>query len=151
MAKFVVTTENEELFYDFILNGYDNMQLEQEYDGVKLNTIQIHTLIMVDKNPGINVTDISRMWGHTRSAASKNISRLAADGFIEKRKISGNDKEIRLFATEKGQRAARQHIAYDRQAIDTLVNGVSRNCTSEEMSAFFKVMRYLNKGIKGEK
>ncbi len=147
-TKYNLSEQKEELFYDFILNGYDNLQLEQEYEGVVLNAIQIHTLIMAYKNPGINVTSVSKMWGHTRSAASKNITMLANHGFLEKKKLPGNDKAVCLFVTEKGERMAQRHIDYDKKAIDMIVTRISDSCTDSEIDAFFKVMEKFNMQIK---
>lgn len=142
--------KDADLVYDFVLNGYDNMQKEQLYGDTKMNMMQIHTLVTVYQNPGINVTQVSQKWGHTRSAASKNVTMLEKHGFLEKRRLPGNAKEIYLFATKKGEEAALRHMEYDRVQISRILERVSESHTDREIETFLSVLDVFNKFIKKE-
>jgi len=150
MKREIDIEKNGNLLYDFIQNGYDNMQKEREYSGVKLNMTLIHTLVMVYRNPGINVMQVSQAWGHTRSAASKNVVKLEEAGFLEKRKMPDNQKEMCLFVTQKGEEAAKQHINHDNQVIDRMLNSVSRNYSCKQIEDFFSLLAELNDLIREE-
>ena len=98
--------------YQFVMDMMDYMKRPHDYGtGVVLNMVEMHTLAMVADNPGITVGEVGKRWNRTMSAASRNVDRLQAKGYVEKRKEAGNEKTIHLYATELGQQLADMHLS----------------------------------------
>lgn len=90
--------------YQFVMVMMDHMKQPRDYGtGKILNMVEIHTLSMISESPGICISDVAKRWNRTLSAASRNIDRLAAKGYVEKKKTDGNGKTVHLYLTEKGQ------------------------------------------------
>ena len=50
--------------------------------GDLLHCSEIHTIMAIGKNPGINVTNLSRLLGISRSAISQMMNRLKKKGLV---------------------------------------------------------------------
>jgi DNA-binding MarR family transcriptional regulator len=70
---------------------------------------EIHTLMAIGKNPDINLTNLSRLLGISRSAITQMIRKLAAKDLVGKQKDPANDKEIRVRLTPRGTIAYHGH------------------------------------------
>lgn len=137
------------LIYQFILTGSDNMGRPLDYGtGKILNMVEMHTLSMISESPGICISEIARLWNRTLGAASRNVDKLQNKGYIEKKKIKGNNKTIRLYPTEKGQKLAELHKQFDDKKIRSLTEEVLKLHTPEEIKAFFSVLKQLTELIK---
>lgn len=79
-----------------------NINLEM---GTSLNTASLSTLDVISKHEQENMSAIGQMMGLTKGAISQMTSKLEQKGMIQKKKLDGNDKEIFLSITEKGQEA----------------------------------------------
>ena len=77
--------------------------------GDLLHCSEIHTIMAIGKNPGINVTNLSRLLGISRSAISQMMNRLQKKGLVEKHRDPDNDKEILLRLSLKGTIAYHGH------------------------------------------
>lgn len=77
--------------------------------GEFLTMQEIHTLVAIGKEQGINVTSLAHRGGVTKGAVSQMIKKLAVKGYVRRMRPIGDDREICLFLTDKGAVAARQH------------------------------------------
>ena len=77
--------------------------------GVKLNSAAMSLLNVVDLNPGLSVTDLSKRMRLTKSAISQMLKKLCALGLVIKRKDDGNDKNIYPELTELGKKTAAEY------------------------------------------
>ena len=128
-------------FYQFIASSIGYMKKPRDYGtGEKVNMVEVHTLLMIADHPGICITEVSKMWGHTIAAASRNADRLCKKGYIQKGKLPGNDKNVHLFATEKGKAFAELHKQYDKKEVRADAEHVLRTHTPEEFVAFLSVL-----------
>lgn len=136
--------ENMDELYQFILISMDNMKRPQDYGtGELLNMVEMHTLGLIADQPGICVSDVARVWGRTLGAASRNVNRLAQKGYVKKEKLPGNDKNVHLYATEKGQAFAQLHKQHDRETIEADAQEILKHHTIDEVETFFSVLHSL--------
>ncbi|MDV2480707.1 winged helix DNA-binding protein [Methanoculleus sp. Wushi-C6] len=63
---------------------------------------EIHTIMAIGKNPDINLTNLSRLLGISRSAITQMIRRLAAKDLVVKQKDPANAKEVLVRLTPHG-------------------------------------------------
>lgn len=72
-------------------------------NGLKLNSAAMSMLNVIDMNPGMSVTDISKRMDLTKSAVSQMVKKMCTLGLIKKNKNDGNDKNIYPELTEPGK------------------------------------------------
>ena len=76
---------------------------------VLLTQPEIHTLAIVGDQKGINVTQLAKMRGITKGAASQMIYRLVDKGLVEKKVSPESDAAVCLILTAKGEQARKEH------------------------------------------
>ena len=75
-------------------------------------------------------------------AATILLGKLEKTKLARREKQEGNAKEVHLYATPAGERAAQEHKAYSTGHTAQLLAAVD-DCTEEEKEAFFKVLDRL--------
>lgn len=70
--------------------------------GDLLHCSEIHTLMAIGKNPDINLANLSRVLGISRSAISQMTGRLARKDLVEKHRDPDNDKEVLVRLSPRG-------------------------------------------------
>ncbi len=70
---------------------------------------EIHTIMAIGRHSGINVTELARFMGISKSATSQMISRLLRKNLIEKSQNPQNNKEINIRLSAKGMIAYHGH------------------------------------------
>ncbi len=85
-------------------------KIPQPYgDNLILTQAEIHTIVIVGDQEGINVTQVAKIRGITKGAASQMIYKLVDKGLVEKRISPDSDSAVSLYLTEKGQWARTEH------------------------------------------
>lgn len=142
-------TSRMDILYRFILFGTDTMFCKNDYGtGEVLNVVEIHTLTMIADNPGICISDVARLWNRTLGAASRNVDKLKSKGYVEKKKLNGNNKTIRLYPTEKGKELSLLHKEFDRNKIRKAAEKILQTHTPDEVEGFFSIMQDLTEIMK---
>lgn len=104
-----------------MLNQYRGLEKKTHtYDiEPKIYLAEIHTIAAVGEHENINVTNLAKLQGISRSAASQAASRLVKKGFLEKKISPITDNEVVLCLTEKGKQVyaahEQQHIWLENQ------------------------------------
>ena len=112
-----------------------------------LTIAEIHTLVAVMRTPGVNVTTLAERSGVTKGAVSQMIKKLEAKGYIRKMRPVGDDREICLFLSDKGNKAAHDHVEFHKRLFADLNARMSSFGAEEEkvIDRFLSVMEnHLN-------
>lgn len=80
--------------------------------GVMLTQTEIHTIAVVGDRPDINVTELAKVRGVTKGAASQLVYKLVDKGYISKQTSPNSDTEVCLSLTEIGKKAYEGHKKY---------------------------------------
>ncbi len=88
--------------------------------GEMLTMQEVHTLVAIGKEQGINVTSLAHRGGVTKGAVSQMIKKLSAKGYVRRMRPIGDDREICLFLTDNGNSAARRHDESHQELFDDL-------------------------------
>lgn len=127
--------------YEFVLNYHEYMYTQRNYGSNRIfNMMEIHTLTLIQDNPEINITKLSKMWGKSKSAVSQTVKKLVQGNYVYKIKKENNEKEILLKVTESGEQLSYAHKAYDLADITQTMGSLLLKCTEEEIDAFYKVI-----------
>lgn len=136
----------------FVMVMMDHMKAPSDYGtGTVLNMVEMYTLAMIAERPGLCVGEVAKLWNRTMSAASRNIDRLCAKDYIEKKKLDGNAKNIHLYVTEKGQKLADLHRRKLNEETARFAEYIQTKCSTEEMEEFFRVMKLVQGYYEGER
>lgn len=85
-------------------------------------SLEIHTVHIIGKNPGINVTDIACLHGISKSAVSKVLKKLEKKEVVFRYKSQNNRKEVLFKLTDKGKEAYFGHIEYHKKKEESLIS-----------------------------
>lgn len=102
--------------FNQIVNQYGKFEKEAHTFGVDipLHLSDTHTIVAIGKHANINVVNLSRLQGISRSAASQMVSKLVKRGLVKKDISPQTDNEVSLTLTERGQEVfsahERQHL-----------------------------------------
>lgn len=130
--------------YTFAGIAMETLRKPHDYGtGEPMSMVEMHTLDKIAETPGMRVSDIARLWSRTLGAASRNVDRLQGKGLVDKVKLPDNQKNVRVYPTEKGQELSRLHRAYDRQELDALAGTILEMYSVEELEIFYRVLRSL--------
>lgn len=130
-----------DLVYSFVTvyNSYIN-ELRDYGTGLMINMVEVHTLTMIADTPGITVNELSKMWNRTKGAVSQNVAKLEKKGLIVRRRSDDDARLVHLYATEEGEALSTAHKHFDNIDIVQTQRDLLKDCTMEELNAFFKVL-----------
>jgi len=116
--------------------------------GDLLHCSEIHTIMAIGKNPAINVTNLSRLLGISRSAISQMMNRLQKKGLVEKHRDPDNDKEILLRLSPKGTIAYLGHEQHHAR-IYARMHQYLGDLSDEEFSLILRFLSAMEETIDG--
>jgi DNA-binding MarR family transcriptional regulator len=85
-----------------------------------LYSSEIHTIVAISKNPGINLTQLAQHLGVSKSAASKFIKKLLNKEYITKSRPIDNQREVLFHPTNKGITAFIGHEKFSEDIFNNL-------------------------------
>lgn len=143
MKKDSIENETKEMpsFYRFVSLYQWYMNSKRDYgDGVLHSMVEMHILDIICKNPGITVGLVAQSWGHTKGAASQNISRLEKYGLVDRRRSLNNKRVVNLYPTDSGLKLAKLHEEYDIKAEGRLTEELLKLCSYDDLKHFDKML-----------
>ena len=127
--------------YDMIYYYSKYMKDPRDYGtGVYISMPMVHILTTIEQQPGLTISHLARERNRTVSAISQTVKALEQEGYIYKEKRDGNDKELLLYPTEKGEKLSRAHKIYDINDSITMTDKLLQHCTVEELDTFYKIV-----------
>lgn len=148
---FHALNERHNNIYQFVIHYNDYIMSIHNYgEGIPLTMIEAHTLTYIEETPGTTITELAKYWGKTKGALSQTVTRLAEKGLVDKTKTADNAKNVCLYVTETGARISKAHKLYDTVDIAKTMGELRKDCSVDEIEAFFKVIGVYNKIIKND-
>lgn len=142
-------------FYDmsdntttFCITYQEAATTPRDYGTGELYTmLEAHTITLIERNPGITVTDIARRFNRTTSSISQLISRLERKGLLTKSHQPGGSKQrLMLHVTKKGRELSRAHIDYDTVQTKEHIKKLLDSFSMDEINA---IQRYFDLFVSG--
>ena len=106
-----------------IMNKHGRLESLPLYfdEGVEITHRELHIIQTVGERKGINISDLGRHFGVTKSAASQMVTKLVKKGFIEKESAAHSNKELQLLLTQRGWQAFKIHEKFHGQHMADVV------------------------------
>jgi DNA-binding MarR family transcriptional regulator len=134
--------EKANIIYKFVMIYSDYIKTARDYGtGEIINMMEVHTLTVIEENPGITVTEVALEWNRTKGAVSQILSKLEKRGLIIRKKEAGNAKTVHLYVTDKGKILSNAHKDYDIKELTWADKTLHKSFTTEEINAFYTVMQ----------
>ena len=128
--------------YQFVFLYNDYIQKPRDYgNGDPIRLVEVHTLTMIEQNPGITVSELAKLWKRTKGTVSVNVSALERAGYIYREKTAENAKTIPLYPTKKGIELRTMHKAYDNLEVVRTQATILQECTQDQLQAFYKIIK----------
>jgi len=87
-----------------------------------VSTKEVHMIQAVGDNENIGVTDLGKIFGISKSAASQMVSKLSSRGFMKKMRSDYNNKEVKIELTKLGQEAYEAHDKHHSKDLGYLIS-----------------------------
>ena len=124
------------------------MSAHQYGDNYTLTMMEVHTLSYIEDHPGTSSGELIQYWDKTKGTISQILTKLEKLELIEKRKKDGNAKNLYLYVTAEGSRVSKAHKMYDILGIAKTMSQLQKQCSAEEIEAFYHVISVYNEVIK---
>ncbi len=134
--------KKSDLIHNYVMRYADRNARKIDYGtGVRYTSVEMHVLEKICDNPGITVTELSKLSYRTKGAISQIVTRLQTKGLVDKKSVdTGILRQIALLPTKKGLELNALHVEYDRRNTEEFYETVEKYCSHAEIDAFFKVM-----------
>ena len=139
--------EISDLHTTFSMKYTDEINGLRDYGtGTEYTMLEAHAVTLIEHNPGITVTEISKTFGRSKSAISQLISRLEKKGLLIKTQKSEENLKIKgLYVTPEGQQLSIKHIEYDTIRIKNWAKKLLREFSTEELNIAYRYMDFTLK------
>lgn len=138
--------EKANIIYDFVdlFTQYENTV--RDYGGDNFLTMnEVHMLTYIERNPGITASDVARNFRRSRGFISQCITKLDSNWYITRVPQENDAKKKSIFVTQKGKDLCMLHSQFDEKNLAKTYNYLRRDCTHNEIEAFYKVMDVYNR------
>ena len=138
------TTKLFELLHQFVLNSYNRFnEPRQNGFGETISAADIVALDLVERFPGIIVSDLASRLERSIGTVSLRVATLGLSGYLEKTKEDGNDRVVHLYCTTKARELVEDFRESDRLKSVRIRNQISQHCSEQEVASFTKVLCVL--------
>ena len=137
------------IVYDFAMLCSGMMSAGCPYgDGQTLTMTEVSVILEIMHHPGVTAAQLCKKWNRTRGAVSQLLKKLEQKELIYREKKRQKEKDadaeergVGLYTTSAGFRIAAEVISNEREDSSRLFSTLlERNCTQQELEAFYKVM-----------
>lgn len=141
-AKYHELDAKANIIYKFVMTYNDYIKTAHDYGTEEtINMVEVHTLTVIEENPGITATEVALEWNRTKGAVSQIIAKLEKRGLIIRKKEDNNAKNVHLYVTDRGELLSKAHKTYDIKELTWADETLHNSFTTEEINAFYKVMQ----------
>lgn len=132
-----------EILYRFNVLFSDYENTVRDYgNGTFMSMTEIHMLVHINEFPGITGAELADWFLITASAVSQVLSRLERRGYVVR--VAEHGKRKKLYVTLAGKQLCDNHRGFDIRTLAKTYGYLLRDCTPEEIQAFYKVMEVYN-------
>lgn len=145
-------SETVNVLYEFVLAYNDYMGTKRDYGtGDELSMNEAHVLTDIADNPGITVTELSKLWSKTTSALSQTVRKLINKDLIYRVNSKEDAKIFMLYPKQKAIEFSIAHKNYDILDIIKTNKRLLKKFTDQELITFYSVMEEYSKLLKESK
>ncbi len=129
-----------------LTNIYQSVEGKSQAYGtnILLTRTEIHTIESIGNNPGVSITELSRVQGVSKSAVTQMITRLKSKHLVDQTKVQGSERDTRIELTELGK-IAYSHHAENHKKFYTSIEQRLQSMPSETLCQISKLFEEIEK------
>ncbi len=135
---------------DFIIYASEILSTPKEYADNVVNRAEMQTMQLLAASPGIKISDLALRRGRTLSAASRIVDILVGKGYVEKRKMPDNKKNICIFLTSKGEDIVAHYTECDKEKLEREAELLLEKYTVQQLDLFFDIAQTMHNIVREE-
>ena len=109
----------------------------------RLYPAEIHTIVAIGQNRGINLTGLAEKLEISKPTLSERIGKLVEKEFVEKKMNPENRKAMTLWLTEEGKKAEYHHALHHEKMYTDFCNHFGTDAP-QRIDLFTKTFKELN-------
>ena len=119
---------------EYLVKNY--VAKKMKHQGIILSSGQVGILFLLEKNEGMNMSELSRILGSDNSAITRLIDRLETLGLVIRTAHRDDRRQNIISITEKGKAEAEKAGIIARETNEKIKEGFN----DEELAAFKKIL-----------
>jgi len=133
--------ELSNIMYHFSLMQSESSKQQRDYGtGEFYTAVEVHTVTIIEEQPGITVTEIAKRTSRTKGAVSQVIGKLEEKGLVRREQNQNNARQFFLYVTTKGLELSKKHKEFDEQALGPVLDDLISLYGFEAVDKFFIIM-----------
>jgi DNA-binding MarR family transcriptional regulator len=127
--------------FERIINKFNRIEKTPKDFGTGelLYIAEIHTIVAVGENPGMNITELSNRLGVTKGAVSQAIAKLEKRNYLQRVKDLNNERNVLVELTDKGKIVLKAHEAVHEDFCSNYLKGI----TFGQMALFNEILEKI--------
>lgn len=109
-----------------------------------LNLAEVHTIVLIGKQPNINVNNLALLRKISRSAASQLTKKLETKGFLERKITAENNKAVHLSLTPLGEEIYATH-QFQQHYLEEKLNDLFNQYSDEQLKIIIGFMQNVER------
>ncbi len=144
--------EYSDVIYRYTQLVATGLQSQQDYGTGELYTsLEVHTVTLIEENPGITASEIAEHNYRTKGAISQILNKLEEKGLIRREKDPNNARRTLLYVTVSGLELSRKHKEYDNLHMGWALNEGISLFGYEAMEKFYEILDYYSGDVHQER
>ena len=137
--------EYSDVIYRYTQLVASGVQSQQDYGTGELYTsLEVHTVTLIEENPGITASEIAEHNYRTKGAISQILNKLEEKGLIRREKDPNNARRTLLYVTVSGLELSRKHKEYDKFYMGWVLNEGISLFGYEAMEKFYAILEHFS-------
>lgn len=120
--------------------------LLHDYDGVILYQSESQFIHKIGENPGITITELSKIYDKSVSACSQLMRRMKKKGWLYQERNQNNNREYQLYLSKEGEVVYKNHSRFEETCYNRTLNMLD-NFDEEQIKNYIAIQKQLNRAF----
>jgi len=145
--------DRSKLFLELITTfdtGWDYVNeynaLLHDYHGVILYQGESQFIHKIGENPGITITELSKIYNKSVSACSQLMRRMKKKGWLYQERNKDNNREYRLYLSKEGEVVYKNHSRFEESCYNRTFHMLDE-FNEEQIKNYISIQQQLNKAF----
>ena len=120
--------------------------LLHDYHGVVLYQAESQFINKIGKNPGITITELSKIYNKSVSACSQLMRRMKKKGWLYQERNQNNNREYQLYLSKEGEVVYKNHLRFEERCYNRTLYMLDE-FSEEQVKSYIAIQKQLNKAF----
>lgn len=141
--------KNIEIINDLLVGIFDCTMMIEERELKKgkckdLSITEFHTIVAIGLDRAHTMSEVAKDLKITVGTLTTAINRLVKKGYVDRRREETDRRIVKVFLTDKGVVAFKEHERFHEQMVEAMVDNVNINNQQLIIESLTKVKKFLD-------